>query len=50
MKENKDEIINEKGEINPVYYLNTGIVQRNMYQILQILNALRIHPESTGTN
>jgi hypothetical protein len=50
MKENKDYIINEKGEINPVYYLNTGIVQRNMYQILQILNALRIHPESTGTN
>ena len=50
MKENKDYIINEKGEINPVDYLNTGIVQRNMHRMLQILNALRIHPESTGTN
>ena len=36
MKENKDYIINEKGEINPVDYLNTGIVQRNMHQMLQI--------------
>jgi preprotein translocase subunit SecA len=56
MKENKDYIINEKGEINPVDYSNTGIVQRNMvwengmHQMLQILNALSIHPESTGTN
>ena len=36
MKENKDYIINEKGEIYPVDYLNTGIVQRNMHQMLQI--------------
>ena len=56
MKENKDFIINEKGEINPVDFSNTGIVQRNMvwengmHQMLQILNILRIHPESTGTN
>ena len=50
MKENKDYIINEKGEINPVDYWKTGIIQRNMHQMLQILNALRIHPESTGTN
>ena len=34
MKENKDYIINENGEINPVDYLNTGIVQRNMHLIL----------------
>ena len=56
MKENKDYIINENGEINPVDYSNTGMVQRNMvwengmHQMLQILNVLRIHPESTGTN
>ena len=40
MKENKDYIINEKGEINRVDYLNTGIVQRNMHQMLQILNKI----------
>ena len=50
MKENKDYIINEKGEINPVDYLNIGVVRRNMHRMLKILNALRIHPESTGTN
>ena len=56
MKENKDFIINENGEINPVDFSNTGIVQRNMvwengmHQMLQIINELRIHPETTGTN
>ncbi len=44
MKENKYYIINEKGEINPVDYLNTIIFHRNMMyengknKILHILN------------
>ena len=44
MKENKYYIINEKGEINPVDYLNTSIFHRNMMyengknKILHILN------------
>ena len=50
MKENKEYIINEKGEINPVDYLNTGIVKGICIKCYKFLNALRIHPESTGTN
>lgn len=50
MNEKKDYIINEKGQINPFDYSNTGIIQRNMlwengiHQMRQILKTLRKQP------